>query len=777
MKTNKKLLKYQIDATNYCIKHLLENKEFKLESPTGSGKTFIISQIIDQYLENDNLNSWPTTFLFIAPSTGNLDYQGYEKITQYIKKDWAKGFSTQYIGTHGNKNSQISLQSVKFFEPNKVYFLGWQLLKSGTNITEINSEKNNIYNVIYNTKSNKTNIILIIDEAHREVRTDKKNDSVKQEFLKQLDPSKIIKVSATLSQVQQTPDYKITYDDVREECAIKKNVQISSIDQNVNNIEKYTENSQLILSALEKQKKIKNAYFRKNINNVNPLILIQIPDEVVIDNEISTEKQLLIEIEKLLQVNGLVKKCNYAIWLDKEKTNTKEEIINNDSTIDVLIFKQAIATGWDIPRANILVRIREAKTKSFNIQTLGRILRNPFFKYYDNELIDDAFVFTRDDKYKEYIKQEEIVSDIDDKVKVKRSQKAINSKFSINKVNLAANYSNEQLIEHVSDKIVKNNEFKSIFFKDKSNDVQIIRNINIDSRNIFESPEEIQKEVEKQKYINTQMNFAQSKPNLFQLFIKFKTITKSSQLINQILNSITNKLKNINKTIKEFHNSCINNWDNQLFSFNNEKLTLKELIIRYKDLYLENKIEHNYEIYQLPEQYEFIKSKIDKDNWDEVNSFNISFKKDKGYIAFDSQNEQEFYKKISYVLNIASEKSHIFRNGTSEKCDYYVEYLDEDSKIRKFFPDFILINEENKTCFIFEAKGHNKNTDIDKMSKYKFNEIKKIIENKSINKEYHCPIIFKVSYVDDDVKFFDISNNENIDFKDVLKQIKNYKNA
>ena len=44
-------------------------------------------------------------------------------------------------------------------------------------------------------------------------------------------------------------------------------------------------------------------------------------------------------------------------------------------------------------------------------------------------------------------------------------------------------------------------------------------------------------------------------------------------------------------------------------SFNNEKLTLKELIIRYKDLYLENKIEHNYEIYQLPEQYEFIKSK------------------------------------------------------------------------------------------------------------------------------------------------------------------------
>lgn len=72
--------------------------------------------------------------------------------------------------------------------------------------------------------------------------------------------------------------------------------------------------------------------------------------------------------------------------------------------------------------------------------------------------------------------------------------------------------------------------------------------------------------------------------------------------------------------------------------------------------------------------------------------------------------------------------------------------------------------------------GLNKSTDIDKMSKYKFDAIKKIIENKSISNEYNCFNIFKVSYVDDDdVKFVDISNNENIDFKDVLKQIKYYK--
>ena len=43
----KKLLSYQTKAVEATINHLLDNKEFKLQSPTGSGKTFIISQIIE----------------------------------------------------------------------------------------------------------------------------------------------------------------------------------------------------------------------------------------------------------------------------------------------------------------------------------------------------------------------------------------------------------------------------------------------------------------------------------------------------------------------------------------------------------------------------------------------------------------------------------------------------------------------------------------------------------------------------------------------------------
>jgi len=42
----------------------------------------------------------------------------------------------------------------------------------------------------------------------------------------------------------------------------------------------------------------------------------------------------------------------------------------NNSKVEFLIFKTAIATGWDCPRAQILVRFREVKSIQFEIQTI-----------------------------------------------------------------------------------------------------------------------------------------------------------------------------------------------------------------------------------------------------------------------------------------------------------------------------------------------------------------------------------------------------------------------
>ncbi len=146
------------------------------------------------------------------------------------------------------------------------------------------------------------------------------------------------------------------------------------------------------------------AYDSKKLNKnyKYPLVMIQLSDKTPKSDEEDKTSQIL----KILE-NQKIHKNHIAIWLsndhriasDKSKSkdvvSLKDKIIN-DSNIRFLIFKQAIATGWDIPRANIWVKLREIKNDAFQIQTMGRVLRNQFKKYYNNPLIDSAFIFNND---------------------------------------------------------------------------------------------------------------------------------------------------------------------------------------------------------------------------------------------------------------------------------------------------------------------------------------------------------------------------------------------
>lgn len=62
--------------------------------------------------------------------------------------------------------------------------------------------------------------------------------------------------------------------------------------------------------------------------------------------------------------------------------------------------KQAISTGWDCPRAKILVKLREGMSEQFEIQTIGRIRRMPEARHYDDDLLDFCYVYTFDETYK-----------------------------------------------------------------------------------------------------------------------------------------------------------------------------------------------------------------------------------------------------------------------------------------------------------------------------------------------------------------------------------------
>ena len=88
-------------------------------------------------------------------------------------------------------------------------------------------------------------------------------------------------------------------------------------------------------------------------------------------------------VKKALEDMGYPESSGFvASWFSGDHPDNPEEITKLNGEYRFLLFKQAIATGWDCPRAKILVKLREGGTERFNIQTVGRIRRMPERRHY-----------------------------------------------------------------------------------------------------------------------------------------------------------------------------------------------------------------------------------------------------------------------------------------------------------------------------------------------------------------------------------------------------------
>ena len=89
---------------------------------------------------------------------------------------------------------------------------------------------------------------------------------------------------------------------------------------------------------------------------------------------------------------------------NKESSNidndnfTLEKITRNNDTTDAIIFKIGPATGWDIPRACMLVQLRNVCSTALSIQTIGRIKRNPYPNLERNETTMKYYIHSNEKK-------------------------------------------------------------------------------------------------------------------------------------------------------------------------------------------------------------------------------------------------------------------------------------------------------------------------------------------------------------------------------------------
>lgn len=366
-----KLKDFQINTVNKLLDatSIGSKKEVLLQAPTGSGKTIILLSYIEEYLKENN----KMVFVWLTPGKGDLEEQSRKKMVKYLPH-------------HNTKNiKDVLLQG---FDAKDTAFINWETITKKDNNALKEAERKNLYERVREAHNNGYKFIIIVDEEHL-------NKTVKAEaILQYMNPEYIVRVSATTKTNKEAEFIKIDELEVINAGLITRALYIN---ENVSNQTTLSNEHEYLLDlAINKRKAIKDEYIKLDVQ-VNPLIIIQVP---------SKSNDLIKQIEKILEErNYTYDRKNLAIWLSDRKENI-EDIENNESNQAVLIMKQAISTGWDCPRAKILVKLRDNMSEDFETQTIGRIRRMPQAHHYDNVLLDNCYLYTFDEKYETAVKQE-----------------------------------------------------------------------------------------------------------------------------------------------------------------------------------------------------------------------------------------------------------------------------------------------------------------------------------------------------------------------------------
>lgn len=698
------LKKFQDKCVDYLFEKTTSSSSFPqilVESPTGSGKTIILIAYIEKYL-----SYFPDTiFCWFTPGKGELEEQSKEKMERY---------------SHSLKTGTIHDILNIGFENGTTYFINWEMVTDKTNRAIRDSERKNLFNRISDSQRNNQKIILIIDEEHQN-NTSKAND-----IINAINSRYEIRVSATPTLRKNTEHYQIKEADVIAEELITKYLLINNDlgEVTINGIE--SETSLLIEKADEVRKKILEAYKEEN-EDIRPLVLIQFPN--------LNDKLIEYVEEKLKSMGYSYENKMVASWFSAEnkkdkdmnskklgkihigEINGEDSITKNDAVPCFLLFKQALATGWDCPRAKILIKLRENMNEQFEIQTLGRLRRMPKAKHYGKEILDCSYLYTFDEKYKQeviktggYETQRVFLKSEPRRIKLKKELRNKDGNYLDEKVmrnKLYDFFKDEYNLENVKSENLKKLEAHGYVFGTKIKSKYLTGKY-IETKELMTSANYEELEIE----VNTHYHGLERQNRID--YLK-KILDLSYEKTNALLRTLflrdigVGKYKILNLSIREFTAFIINNADKLKDDFRRfegiKQIQTQILSNKVEDFTIP--LEENYRF--LP--YEKYTKDLEKNVYEKYNTSMI-------VEGIRSTSERLFEK---YCENNSKVK-YIYKNGDSGQNYLSVVYGTFFEKQRLFYPDYI-VQLEDESIWLIETKGGeneygSKNIDIQAQNKF-----------------------------------------------------------
>jgi hypothetical protein len=398
---------YQVDAVRGVLENLADARmlhkrgrtsQFSLSATTGAGKTVMAAAVIEALFSGSDEFDFPpdpgAVVLWLSDDPA-LNQQSLNRIWSAAP---ALGSRLRFVDT------SLSLPEL---ERHNVYFLNTQKLSKksklvrGVNFddeqTPLMERPDNLqstfYDVLSNTiKNDNLTLYLILDEAHRGMQKQRDRATIVQRLINGQGSVPAIPVvfgiSATVDRFDEAmkgATGRTALPSVEVDSAL---VQASGLlkDDIVLSIPAETGAFQTVLLRRAVKKILASsrewesyAKEQESLDVVKPLLVVQVRDKAS-DEDLKLILDTLFDAwpglctDNVANVFGEHQDLDIAGYMIRYE---EPQRIQDLTSIRVLISKTAISTGWDCPRAEVLVSFRSAKDKTHITQLLGRMIRTP----------------------------------------------------------------------------------------------------------------------------------------------------------------------------------------------------------------------------------------------------------------------------------------------------------------------------------------------------------------------------------------------------------------